>query len=140
MLLPRLMSGLPINVQADLANLLPPPDLEGASASNPIPLAFLSPSNTHFWEAANKFQEILGMGGFEPENVKKRAAMRAAEQQDDTFKDDNYEAYWGERLERDKKQKAKAERAAARGRGGRGRGGSGGGGAAGRDKGKAKAV
>ncbi|KAK4515237.1 uncharacterized protein ATC70_002847 [Mucor velutinosus] len=146
-LIPQLMSGLPIDEQAKLAKLLPPPDLEGATASNPIPVTFLSPSNTHFWEAVNKFQEILGMGGFEPESIKEREAMRAAELQDDTFKDDNYEAYWGERLERDKKQKAaakaKADRAAnrGRGRGGRGGGRSGGrGGNASRDKGKTKAV
>lgn len=124
-----------------LAKLLPSPDLQGATPSTPIPDAFLSPSNTHFWEAALKFQEVLGKGGFEPENIKKRKAMRAAEQEDDSFKDDNYEAYWGERLERDKKQKAaakaKAERAANRGRGKAGRGGAG---AANRDKGKAKAV
>ncbi|KAL9552066.1 hypothetical protein MBANPS3_003959 [Mucor bainieri] len=126
--LPQLMSQLPIQVQAGLAKLLPPPDQDGATASNPIPEAFFSPSNTHFWEAATRFQEVLGLGGFEPATIKKRKAKRAATQPDDPFKDDDYEAYWGERLKRDKKQKvaakAKEERAACERGGRRGNGGS----------------
>lgn len=139
-LLPQLLARLPIAEKAKLAKLLPGPDLEGASASNPIPDAFSSPSNVHFWDATRQFQVTLAAGGFDPENIKRREEM----QKEDSFKDDNYEAYWCERLQRDKKQKAKAraraERSANRGRESRqsGRGSHCAG--ARRDKGKGKAI
>lgn len=102
------------------------------NSDNPIHPEFTSPSNNFFWEAVGKWQEVLSVGGFKKENIKKRELSRT-QKVDDTFKDDNYEAYWGERLERDKKAKLKAEKGTkgpgTRGRG-RGRGG----------KGKAKAV
>lgn len=65
------------------------------------------------------------VGGFKKENIKKRE-LSHTQKVDDTFKDDNYESYWGERLERDRKAKLKAERG-TKGRGirSRGKGGKG---------------
>ncbi|CEP15016.1 hypothetical protein [Parasitella parasitica] len=108
-LIPHLLKSLPAAQTAELAKLLPPPDVVAVekNASLAINPEFTSVSNNFFWEAADKWQQILKMGGFDQDNIQKRHKLQTQQptKANDSFKDDNYEEYWGERLERNKSEK-----------------------------------
>jgi hypothetical protein len=108
---------LPLEDQEELAELLPQPDRINRKNKHRIRPGFESPSNNFFWEAVGQWQDILYMGGFDKD--KAGSSNKKKKEIDNSFKDDNYETYWGERLKRDK---AKEQPSSRRGRGkGKGR-------------------
>ena len=46
----------------------------------------------HFWDALSEWQEILSLGGFE-----QNEGNADIELEENDYKDDNYESYWGEK-------------------------------------------
>jgi hypothetical protein len=85
-----------------LALLLPKPDQITKNKHTHIRPDFGLVSSTHFYEAIDKWQDILFMGGFEKKNDEAPAIA-----EDDTFKDDNYEQNWGDRIKKYNAQKRK---------------------------------
>lgn len=125
-MIPQWFNALSAKDREELVKLAPEPDqVKKKGKVVDLKPEFESPSNNFFWEAVDQYQDILSIGGF----AKKPESSKKAEPKESSFKDDNYEAYWGERLKRDKAAKEKALKAAASGsrsrrggKAGRGRG------------------
>ncbi|KAI7878107.1 uncharacterized protein EV154DRAFT_555515 [Mucor mucedo] len=61
-------------------------------------------ATNHCYEAAEKWQDILFLGGFDPEYKPATVSV-----EDDSFKDDNYEQHWGDRIKEFNEEKRKRE-------------------------------
>jgi hypothetical protein len=119
-LIPQWLNAVSPEDRQEIAKHLPVPDQAKKGKLITIKEGFDSPSNNFFWEAVEQWQDILSIGGFE----KTAESSIKKDFKDSSFKDENYENYWGERLKRDEKSKTKATSSRggkARGRG-RGRG------------------
>lgn len=90
----------------ELALLLPEPDQIIKNKQTTIRLDFGHVSTNHFFEAAEKWQDILFLGGFEP-----KKETTAVSTEEDSFKDDNYEQHWGDRIAKFNAEKRKREEA-----------------------------
>ncbi|KAF7727695.1 hypothetical protein EC973_007251 [Apophysomyces ossiformis] len=89
--------------RGQLARLLPDIDTLTEGNFKTIPPAFFSKDkNSVFWTALDDWQSMLGAGEFAPtlnhNSLDNRANMSHAE----GFKDDEFEAYWGEHFDREK--------------------------------------
>jgi uncharacterized protein (DUF2225 family) len=100
-MIPKLLSKLPEQDLNELAELLPYTDKAPNGSFSPN---FMSASNNFFWEATTKWQDVLYLGGFDEVKLANKKEKEKV-QEDTTFKDDNYESYWGERLKRDREMK-----------------------------------
>ncbi|KAI8373877.1 Asx homology domain-containing protein [Blakeslea trispora] len=100
-LIPKWIDALDLDERQELAQLLPSSD----TLTDDINPASFSLSNNFFWESVDRWQEDLAVGRFDKQVLAKAKAKQQAEE-DTSFKDENYEAYWGERLKRDKALKA----------------------------------
>ena len=100
-MIPKWIKLLDPEERKELAQLLPSSDV---SADDIHPSCY-SLSNNFFWESVDRWQEDLAVGRFD-KNVLAKAKQKQQTEQDTTFKDENYEAYWGERLKRDKALKS----------------------------------
>ncbi|OBZ87446.1 hypothetical protein A0J61_04510 [Choanephora cucurbitarum] len=100
-LIPKWIKLLDPEERKELAQLLPSLDV---SADDIHPSCY-SLSNNFFWESVDRWQEDLAVGRFDRHALAK-AKQKQQTEQDTTFKDENYEAYWGERLKRDKALKS----------------------------------
>lgn len=84
--------------------LLPQPDQVVKNKHIGIRPDFGRVATNHFYEAADKWQDILFLGGFKP---KKEVVVDNVEE--DPFKDENYEEHWGDRITKFKAEKRKSE-------------------------------
>ncbi|KAI7878124.1 uncharacterized protein EV154DRAFT_555528 [Mucor mucedo] len=87
----------------ELALLLPEPDQVIKNKKVMIRSGFGQVATNHCYEAAEKWQDISFLGGFDPEN--KPATVNV---EDDSFKDDNYEQNWG--VSKNSMRKSESER------------------------------
>lgn len=104
-MIPELLSTLSKRDLNQLAQLLPSTDKK---PNGSFSFDFASPSNNFFWEAAEKWQDILYLGGFDEQKMANKKKIKT--QEDTSFKDENYENYWGERLKRDREMKERSTR------------------------------
>ncbi|KAG2201220.1 hypothetical protein INT47_013031 [Mucor saturninus] len=105
-LIPEWLAAFSEKDKQELALLLPEPDQVIKNKNVTIRSDFGQVSTNHCYEAAEKWQDILFLGGFDPEN--KSAAVNV---EDDSFKDDNYEQHWGDRIIKFNEEKRKREEA-----------------------------
>ncbi|KAG2199400.1 hypothetical protein INT47_001582 [Mucor saturninus] len=103
-LIPECLAAFTEEDKQELALLLPEPDQVIKNEKVTIRSDFGKVSTTHFYEAAEKWQDILFLGGFDPES--KSATVNV---EDDSFKDDNYEQHWGDRITKFNEEKRKRE-------------------------------
>ncbi|KAI8885058.1 hypothetical protein K501DRAFT_332217 [Backusella circina FSU 941] len=111
-MIPIWLSQLSPEDHSHLLTLLPDADKSDDSTLSPD---FLSSSNHIFWDAVSQWENTLICGGFSQ-------SSSAEDAEPDDFKDENYERYWGERLEKNREARRKAAATAKGGRRGRGRG------------------
>ncbi|KAI8388887.1 Asx homology domain-containing protein [Radiomyces spectabilis] len=97
-------------------NIIEPKNLEEAirlgmneQLTLTISPSFLKPARMAFWYAMEGWQEMLAAGNFMPIDP---ALCEEIKDEDLPWKDDEFELYWGERLERDKKLKRKSAKKA----------------------------
>ncbi|KAG1234444.1 hypothetical protein G6F68_002530 [Rhizopus microsporus] len=95
-LIPQILKKLPAIKRNELCSYLPSPDVN----SGKITQDFIKHGNTIFWESATLWQQFLSAGSFNPSRKRK-------EKEEDTespFKDDQYEEYWGAKIEKARKK------------------------------------
>ncbi|KAI9281577.1 hypothetical protein BY458DRAFT_544318 [Sporodiniella umbellata] len=80
-----------------LAAYLPEPDL---AKPGEISEEFLTRGNNVFWECTDTWQALLSAGSFDPDFKPKKPNNEIKD-----FKDDQYEQYWGEKVEKALSQK-----------------------------------
>jgi hypothetical protein len=100
-MIPEFISKLPQEDLNELTKLLPYTDKASDGSFSP---SFASASNNFFWEATTKWQDVLYLGGFDEKKLANKKGKGKA-REDTSFKDENYEVYWGERLKRDRIKK-----------------------------------
>ncbi|KAI8885072.1 hypothetical protein K501DRAFT_284521 [Backusella circina FSU 941] len=125
-MIPVWLNQLSQEERTQLLTLLPDADKIDENTLEP---GFLSSNNRIFWDAVGQWENILLCGGFSQSGAQSPSRLTNGDEQNH-FKDENYEKYWGERLERNRQARqmegiALSERACGRGRG-RGRGSRGG--------------
>ncbi|RCH86258.1 hypothetical protein CU097_002514 [Rhizopus azygosporus] len=101
-LIPQVLKKLPAIKRNELCSYLPSPDVN----SGKITQDFIKHGNTIFWESATLWQQFLSAGSFNPSRKRK-------EREEDTespFKDDQYEEYWGAKIEKARKKKTRTSR------------------------------
>ncbi|KAG2205392.1 hypothetical protein INT47_007177 [Mucor saturninus] len=103
-LIPEWLAAFTEEDKQELALLLPESDQVIKNEKVTIRPDFGQVATNHFYEAAEKWQDILFLGGFDPES--KSATVNV---EDDSFKDDNYEQHWGDRITKFNEEKRKRE-------------------------------
>jgi hypothetical protein len=78
-----------------LAQYLPKPDL---NEHGDISEDFLTRGNPVFYDSATTWQSLLSVGSFNPQRKRKH------QEADSRFKDDQYEEYYGEKIEKSRKK------------------------------------
>jgi hypothetical protein len=96
-MIPTWINQLPQEQLTQLLTLLPAADKWDENTLDPD---FLASSNRILWDAVQQWEDTLLSGGFSQNKIQSPLNEAAR------FKDENYERYWGERLE--KKQTTKS--------------------------------
>ncbi|KAI7892407.1 uncharacterized protein EV154DRAFT_505028 [Mucor mucedo] len=103
-LIPEWLAAFSEKDKQELALLLPEADQVLKNKKITIRPDFGKVATNHCYEAAEKWQDILFLGGFDPDN--KPETVNA---EDDSFKDENYEQHWGDRIKEFNEEKRKRE-------------------------------
>ncbi|ORE05221.1 hypothetical protein BCV72DRAFT_306611 [Rhizopus microsporus var. microsporus] len=98
-LIPQVLKKLPAKKRNELCSYLPLPDVN----SGKITQDFIKHGNTIFWESATLWQQFLSAGSFNPSRKRKERE----ENTESPFKDDQYEEYWGAKIEKARKKKTR---------------------------------
>ncbi|KAI8087438.1 hypothetical protein BDF21DRAFT_414391, partial [Thamnidium elegans] len=101
-LIPQWLEALPEEDKLELASLLPEPDCEIKEGKHRTIREGFGSNSSHLYDAAAQWQNVLALGGFEEDDREPESQVLT-----DSFKDENYERNWGERVSRDQKSKSK---------------------------------
>ncbi|KAG1138187.1 hypothetical protein G6F37_007071 [Rhizopus arrhizus] len=94
-LIPQILNKLDEESKKHLAQYLPKPDL---NEHGDISEDFLTRGNPVFYDSATTWQSLLSVGSFNPQRKRKH------QEADSRFKDDQYEEYYGEKIEKSRKK------------------------------------
>jgi hypothetical protein len=96
-MIPTWINQLPQEQLTQLLTLLPAADKRDENTLDPD---FLANSNRILWDAVQQWEDTLLSGGFSQSKIQPPLNEAAR------FKDENYERYWGERLEKNRPRKS----------------------------------